>query len=1224
MKISETVPYKLKVENGPVVANETGNKYCSRNSQNDLEISSGLFPTPISSSPREESWPPVTDPKFNEKITSKLSGVSGSCSYVMKNGNKPIHSCSFPSGMITWNDLSPYQSLVSSYINPDTKYRGVLVYHGLGSGKTLVGISVMSNFLQKEPSRTIIFLGKPGLKANFLKDLAKVGDSMLFGTKKTAEERAGILKKKMVYVTFEEMANRLCGATPWNLDCNLGPDGSTRVVNSGLGTLKGQIKADSKVDALFNNTLIIIDEAHNLVKQLSKPIYPDPMAAAVVLSAIRNATNVRLVFLTATPIQQESYEIGILLNLLIPPSSSLRFPEFFGASTYSGHTFESLDEAKTKTAFETLFIGPVGTDGNRQIVNQEKFLSITRGLVSYYPVDFNYSQFARPNFLPIIYVPMSDVMLDRWAKKRREELKESGDASLTCSLSNADSEVDDIDTDNESSGSQKPKACAGSLKASSSVANNRPEINQWNITQFKEYAPKIPIVTEIISGRYDQGLGKQMIFSSTGDVGIYALTKYLQSQGWTYWDYETKVSSILQKKYGPKFADEVRKDTWCNSGKKDAFVELDISDISDNKSKGFVVLNGEITEAYKVKVLVQLFNSLTNIDGSRINLIILNTKYSEGLSLMTTTAVHILEPPRSMALLSQITARAIRMCSHMGLSYPEQWKVDVFRYMITSDAFKTVDPLSYVPSKSSSSSMGQISELAKKEFGGDMSLAVESGIQHGGQDGNYSQKKYGTDLSPKPQRTKKVKDMDFLQSKCSDLTTVSDCNSKDYCGFDEDRMKCRFLGTESSIFKVAKIKGVTLETFLTLLRATSLDCAIFKSMHDPNNRVSCHLPLNSSSSGTELSSSARIVYDLSIDSVQSDIGTKSSESECSIHTDETSCNTSRCNFKGKNCLPKCELFNKTSSICESEPRCRYEKGGILSSSKCHPRFPLQLLEKENSFGFSTKPHINRVFLKEVEIVEMELSQTQVASSSQLETLLEKPESLTPSKLMHRLQKFLEMEGYMPITGLVDKLIEIVKGRIQKPLVTQGFLSKSAENWRDTKMFRTTTNVMRLMTLRRKGEMPFPSAYLLKTSFSVEQLMKKGVSELHFVMRINIEDSEYFISSKEVKGLDVEMASLVRSKQILKEFIYADLSMYIVFSYSQSTDVVNVDATVVKRSDVYEAYGDLPVVISTIPRVSTRLFGKRNPISGGKKYHKKSKKNTDKKYKHLQNMRSMKI
>jgi len=50
-------------------------------------------------------------------------------------------------------ELLPYQKLVRDYLVAETPYRGLLIYHGLGSGKTCSAISVANvlQFLCDEP-----------------------------------------------------------------------------------------------------------------------------------------------------------------------------------------------------------------------------------------------------------------------------------------------------------------------------------------------------------------------------------------------------------------------------------------------------------------------------------------------------------------------------------------------------------------------------------------------------------------------------------------------------------------------------------------------------------------------------------------------------------------------------------------------------------------------------------------------------------------------------------------------------------------------------------------------------------------------------------------------------------------------------------------------------------------------------------------------------------------
>ena len=50
-------------------------------------------------------------------------------------------------------ELFPYQKLIRDYMTIETPYRGILLYHGLGSGKTCSSIAVAESML------TIVMLG---------------------------------------------------------------------------------------------------------------------------------------------------------------------------------------------------------------------------------------------------------------------------------------------------------------------------------------------------------------------------------------------------------------------------------------------------------------------------------------------------------------------------------------------------------------------------------------------------------------------------------------------------------------------------------------------------------------------------------------------------------------------------------------------------------------------------------------------------------------------------------------------------------------------------------------------------------------------------------------------------------------------------------------------------------------------------------------------------------
>jgi SNF2 family DNA or RNA helicase len=68
--------------------------------------------------------------------------------------------------------LLPYQELVRDYLLNETPYRGLLLSHGLGSGKTFTSIAVALSVLETRP---IYVMLPASLRGNYEKELFKVG-----------------------------------------------------------------------------------------------------------------------------------------------------------------------------------------------------------------------------------------------------------------------------------------------------------------------------------------------------------------------------------------------------------------------------------------------------------------------------------------------------------------------------------------------------------------------------------------------------------------------------------------------------------------------------------------------------------------------------------------------------------------------------------------------------------------------------------------------------------------------------------------------------------------------------------------------------------------------------------------------------------------------------------------------------------------------------------------
>lgn len=97
-------------------------------------------------------------------------------------------------------------------------------------------------------------------------------------------------------------------------------------------------------------------------------------------------------------------------------------------------------------------------------------------------------------------------------------------------------------------------------------------------------------------------------------------------------------------------------------------------DEPDSELKTFTkyLLNKNEGKTENKDKLINIFNSEKNKKGQRINVVILNSAASEGITLKNVRYVHMLHPPSNMSRLFQIFGRAIRTCSHSKLEENER------------------------------------------------------------------------------------------------------------------------------------------------------------------------------------------------------------------------------------------------------------------------------------------------------------------------------------------------------------------------------------------------------------------------------------------------------------------------------------------------------------------------------------------------------------------------
>ena len=166
-----------------------------------------------------------------------------------------------------------YQNLLKNFMNKNSPYKGILLYHGLGSGKTCTSITIAEN-LKKE--KNIIVMLPASLKSNFIyKGILYCGDEEY----KKNEEK---YKKKYTFISYN----------------------SSYV-----------LKELRKIGSL-DNKVIIIEEVHNLISIIMSGLEGGGKLGKELYNILMNANNTKIIALSGTPVINDIFEVGILCNIL--------------------------------------------------------------------------------------------------------------------------------------------------------------------------------------------------------------------------------------------------------------------------------------------------------------------------------------------------------------------------------------------------------------------------------------------------------------------------------------------------------------------------------------------------------------------------------------------------------------------------------------------------------------------------------------------------------------------------------------------------------------------------------------------------------------------------------------------------------------------------------------------------------------------------------------------
>jgi Helicase conserved C-terminal domain len=280
--------------------------------------------------PYDFLYPDLNDPHFNEKIAQHKE-------FADTKYDGSIHDIKKQAAIMcnAKFELMPHQIFVKNFLSLQTPYNSLLLYHGLGSGKTCSAIGIAEEMRaymkQLNITQRILIVASPNVQTNFRLQLfderklklipgsdglwnieSCVGNSLLKEINPTSlkgmtQEKVisaikRIINQYYLFIGYGQLSNYIFSAIKR----------STNVENMTKQQRK-KILVKS-IRELFDNRLIIIDEVHNI--RLSNDNKEKKKTALLLMQVAKHSHNMRMLLLSATPLFNSYKEIIWLVNLM--------------------------------------------------------------------------------------------------------------------------------------------------------------------------------------------------------------------------------------------------------------------------------------------------------------------------------------------------------------------------------------------------------------------------------------------------------------------------------------------------------------------------------------------------------------------------------------------------------------------------------------------------------------------------------------------------------------------------------------------------------------------------------------------------------------------------------------------------------------------------------------------------------------------------------------------
>ena len=566
--------------------------------------------------------------------------------------------------------LTTYQIFVRNFMSNYTPYNGMLLFHGLGTGKTCSAITICEeyrSYLKKSGKKNRIYIMSMtnAILDNFKYQLFNESHLQKVNNAWVCNSCLGdkFLQELDPYQLLPMEKQSLCKLIQSLIDEYYVFIGCGAFANHYFSNVSGKTKSGIKnyIEQNYEGALFVMDEAHNIKGDDKK----DKKSFANCLTQIVTDTTVKLLMMTATPVFHNCKDFIFLSQIL---NLNDKVP--------------SIDRESGVFDKDDNFV-----EGGKEVLFQH-----LHGYISYVkgenPYSFPYRIYPEKKYihplkrdytiehLQIYPVTLSDFQSEQYLKEDKKVLKE--DVSSYALESNLKM--------NQLAFIAYPNG-EKIVDAMKVVDDGIPVISYKETEHFFDpehigkYSAKLHEMQTIVN----KSEGILLIYVQHIAEGIYPVSCALEALGY-------------------KYKDKKRRTNIC-------------SDYSKNDNNfSYVILNPTFNKgSVNIQETISLVNDSDNKEGEIIKVVIITDALTEGVDFKNIRQIHIINPWWNLSQIEQIIGRAVRFRSHKELEF-EKRNAEIFLYttFLNDNSIATIDYKMYSNCEQKAKKIGEVTRLLKE------------------------------------------------------------------------------------------------------------------------------------------------------------------------------------------------------------------------------------------------------------------------------------------------------------------------------------------------------------------------------------------------------------------------------------------------------------------------------------------------------------------------------